>query len=416
MIPLVKDTLPFNSDRQNYLNSTVQTIPTTTTILKDFTTLLEKIHTSPLALTKGEVFTLKDLAAFNPLMQKPLEHGFQRPNFKSYPNLGGLLLLLRASGLSTLLYKKGKAYLHVDEAAYEQWHSCTELERYTHLLVVWLARANLEMIGEHRGRGVYDSTLYGWGELYLRIAGLHPYNNSVDQELLRYMPGYVNVSLLEGFGFLDIVLGKVVKGKGWQIKELKPTKLGAATLALIAQLSVPEDDESFLNLIDPTPFTYDLFAKQLSQAFPEVSDISHSENSFIDKRHIFDVYLEDAWRQISISAQDNLDTFASIILKAFEFDKDHLYRFLYKTRYGLSESIYHPYMEEGITTTEVRIGDLPIAIDQLFYFNFDFGDDWYFAIKLDSYLSSDNRNTATVIHSEGTPPKQYPDYGEDYYE
>ena len=418
MIPIVKETLLFNSDRQSYLNSMVKTIPTTTTILKDFATLLEKIYVSPLALTKGEVFTLKDLAAFNPLMQKPLVHDFQRPNFKSYPNLGALLLLLRASGLSILRYKKGKAYLHIDEAGYEQWHKWTELERYTHLLVVWLARANLEMINEEMGRGFSNSHLSSWGETHIRLIGKHPYNNHVEQELLKYMPGYVNLALLEGFGFVDIKVGNsdFVKTKGWQIADIKATKLGEALLALVVQVLDPDDDEAFLELLYPSPRTYDLFAEQLSVVLPKVSDISHSENTFVAKRHIFDVYLHDAWRQISISAEDNLDTFARAILKAYEFDNDHLYRFLYKNRYGLSKSIYHPHMEERLVTTDVRVGDLAIGINQLFYFNFDFGDDWYFAIKLDSYIDPDNQNIATVLNSEGTAPEQYPNYGDDFYE
>ena len=84
------------------------------------------------------------------------------------------------------------------------------------------------------------------------------------------------------------------------------------------------------------------------------------------------------WRRIAMPADATLDGLASWILKAVNFDSDHLYEFNYRDRLGADVSIFHPMMEEGPSTDEVTVGDLPLDTGQTMEFHFDFGDDWRF--------------------------------------
>ncbi len=80
---------------------------------------------------------------------------------------------------------------------------------------------------------------------------------------------------------------------------------------------------------------------------------------------------------------------------------------------GLEKHVYHPYMDEGPWTSEVRVGDVPLQVGQMMDYNFDFGDNWHFNVVLERIDPPDPALTEpTILESHGEPPDQYPVYDE----
>jgi hypothetical protein len=65
--------------------------------------------------------------------------------------------------------------------------------------------------------------------------------------------------------------------------------------------------------------------------------------------------------KIAVPSTTCLEELAGSILRAFNFDNDHLYEFIYKNRYGITERVVHSSVE-----------------NMEFIFHIDFGDDWRF--------------------------------------
>ncbi|MGR9052554.1 MAG: IS1096 element passenger TnpR family protein, partial [Gammaproteobacteria bacterium] len=108
-----------------------------------------------------------------------------------------------------------------------------------------------------------------------------------------------------------------------------------------------------------------------------------------------------------------LDALAKSILNVFAFDDDHLYEFVYKNRYGLTERVVHPFVEgDEPTTDQCRVGDLPLFEGMDFTFHFDFGDDWNFEMMVESLSTGgqDKYPEPTLVEQRGKPPQQYPNW------
>ncbi len=80
-----------------------------------------------------------------------------------------------------------------------------------------------------------------------------------------------------------------------------------------------------------------------------------------------------------------MERFSDIILNAYEFDFDHLYRFTCTNQCGIAMHINHPYMDDdgSFWADEFLIGDLPLSPGQSMTFLYDFGDNWMFKIQLE---------------------------------
>lgn len=102
-----------------------------------------------------------------------------------------------------------------------------------------------------------------------------------------------------------------------------------------------------------------------------------------------------------------LDSLATAILDAVEFDFDHLYQFSYRNRFGALESVNHSYMEEGPWTDEVLIGDVPVPIGQAMTFLFDFGDNWTFKVVLEQVDPDMHIDGPVILERRGESPEQY---------
>jgi hypothetical protein len=105
-----------------------------------------------------------------------------------------------------------------------------------------------------------------------------------------------------------------------------------------------------------------------------------------------------------------LDALAVDILKAFNFDDDHLYEFSYTDNFGIAQVIADPRCGEYLDACEIQIGDIDILPGDLIEFHYDFGDDWKFKVQIEKLDPELKIKKPTVIEKEGRAPKQYSYY------
>jgi hypothetical protein len=118
------------------------------------------------------------------------------------------------------------------------------------------------------------------------------------------------------------------------------------------------------------------------------------------------------WRKIRISHYHYLYDLHMAIQEAFGFDNDHLYAFYIGGNRKTGKPIYCPEVEEqeGMNSVEATIEDLKLFKGQKLFYLFDFGDMWWFDIRL---LSIDKElpmpSTPMIIDRQGESPDQYRD-------
>jgi len=96
----------------------------------------------------------------------------------------------------------------------------------------------------------------------------------------------------------------------------------------------------------------------------------------VDGTYVFKVSLaKDLWRRIEISADHTLLDLHRAIQKAYNFDDDHLYSFLWTAERGRMKDLFPPYEEEDPWVDDVRIGELGLFIGQNILYLFDYGDE-----------------------------------------
>jgi len=116
------------------------------------------------------------------------------------------------------------------------------------------------------------------------------------------------------------------------------------------------------------------------------------------------------WRKINLSHDHYLSDLHLAIQEAFDFDNDHLYAFYIGGKRKNGKAIYCAEVEEeGKTADEINIADLRLFRGQKIFYLFDFGDEWWFDIKL---LKIDKESPLSpqpvIVGSEGESPEQYP--------
>jgi hypothetical protein len=389
------------------------------TILHDFQSLLAFVRGRDLPVSKvHQLLPLKVLPQINALLRQPIEVRLQRPQLKSYPHVQGLYLLLRATGLGQIGGTPSKPVLLIDQPANDAWSALNPTEQYFTLLEAWLLRGRPEIVGERVGLFDFPVSQFVTTANLLRSAGcegLPIADNDQAEWFWYYTPGRMGIALLEMFGLATVVPRPPQDGEGWVVDRIYRTPLGGAVFALLHE-AVFSDHGKVAELAD-TPQT-SLGALQPVFA-PYVPQWRHSlaltSWVFRGGRHIFKVSLgRGLWRRIAIDAKEPLDVLAGAILDAYAFDHDHLYEFSYRNRFGVDESVHHPYMDEGPWTSEVRVGDVPLAVGQSMTYLFDFGDQWEFGVTLEgTEPKGEAADRPAVLDGRGDAPEQYPSWGEE---
>lgn len=392
--------------------------PTTPgTIVQDFERLLERIGTEgiPVSSTRHQLGMnlLKDL---NAQLSQPIQTDLKRPQQKSYPNLYGLYLLMRVTGLTQISQTGKTPKLVVNPDLYAAWQTLNPTEKYFTLLEAWLIRSDLELLGEDRNPLNEGSrVLRAWTDLSKQPK---TYRNYSEQDTLNYWPGFHNLTLMQMFGWVELVCPRPDAGKGWRVKQVKTLPIGdaIATVALSAyhdqNFQWASEDDFTLPWGDFQPYFQPYFP-EWQQNLPALSPPAHQTGTYI-----FKVSLGKIWRRLSISSEMTLEALGDLIRESVDFDSDHLDLFSFKDSMGRTVEIYHPegdWREElAKTTDEVLVGDLPLQPGMSMTYLFDFGDCWEFNVQLEEiHPGKPKRGGNKILERHGKAPEQYPSWDED---
>jgi hypothetical protein len=384
------------TDQATLQNQTItETAPGT--ILQDLKIALEAIGDRGIPLSgKLQHMPAKVAADINQRLSHPIDIALQRPVQKSYPNVHGLYLLLRATGLAQVVAEGKKAKLVRNSAIYESWQQLNPTEQYLSLLEVWFVRSHPEMLGDDRSgyMMIGDRCLQSWPYLTQHASTtLSDYNA---QGQYAYYPGLHNLALMEMFGLIAITHGQPSPGKGWRFKKIAIEPWGKALMTAIGNASKavaydwPGMNYPTLPLGDFQLFLQPYFPDwQRCLAVPTVA--------FRPGRHVFKVTMGKIWRRIAIDGEATLADLSDLIRESVDFDDDHLDMFTYKSPMGRTIEALHPFAEADLLTNEVRIGDLPLPVGGTMEYLYDFGDSWRFAVVLEA------------IESEAEPEPESPE-------
>jgi hypothetical protein len=388
------------------------------TILHDFQSLLAFVRGRDLPVSKvHQLLPLKVLPQINALLRQPIEVRLQRPQLKSYPHVQGLYLLLRATGLGQIGGTPTKPLLLIDPAVHEAWSALNPTERYFTLLEAWLLRGKPEIVGERGGGFGFPTRQFADAAELLRCAGCEGLSIADNDQAAWFWydaPGRMGIALLEMFGLATVVPRPPQDGEGWVVDRLYRTPLGGAVFALLHE-AVFSDYTKVAELADTPQPTLGALQPVLTPYVPQWQhSLALPSWVFRGGRHIFKVSLgRGLWRRIAIDAKEPLDVLAGVILDAYAFDHGHLYQFSYRNRFGVVERVQHPYFDDGPWTSEVRVGDVPLAVGQSMTYLFDFGDQWEFEVTLEqTEPPGEAPDRPAVLDRRGDAPEQYASRGD----
>jgi hypothetical protein len=386
-------------------------------LLHNFAALLDFVATRELTPTdKQQLLPLAALEELNARMGQPLKLRLKRAIQKSYPHINGLFLLARATGLLRVVRRDQMARLELDEAALAVWRQLNPVERYFTLLEAYLYHASAEMIGEP-GRwldmpGLLNDCLMVWqriGEQGIRVPPGKKQDNYI------YSAWLYHFALLELFGLIRVKPGKAQAGTGWSIAEIQQTSFGRALMTLVMICAAEKlnrmmeaDWEEELE----APRSFNNCQAQFQAYFPDWRRgyALAEQETFQEGVYQFKVNLGKIWRRIVIPGAATLNELSDAILESVDFDNDHLHCFEYKNRFGATARVNHDAMDEPPFSSEVCVGELPLAPGDTLEYTFDFGDNWVFQLMVESIAPPDKKlKRARIIESRGKAPQQYPD-------
>ncbi|MFM5979502.1 MAG: IS1096 element passenger TnpR family protein [Sphaerospermopsis kisseleviana] len=407
----IREKLTLTDDKKQILQQQTISQHTPGTILKDFQTILDFLQPDGVEVSSTyHQFPLKYLQELNSQLSFSIDINLKRPVQKSYPYIHGLYFLLRTSGLAQIIGKGKKTKLVLDPKILQIWQSLNPTEQYFTLLESWLVWGDSEVLGDPRD--MFDQAyrcLLFWDKLPDK--GLK-FNNYSEQDKL-YYPGFHNLALLHLFGLIELTSDKPQAAKGWRFTDVKPLPFGNAIMAVLTESRADIQVEDYAQFRGDFRIAFDSLKPYLQPYFPEWSQtLVIAEGDFTEGIYIFKVTLEDAWRRIAIPSYFNLDEVAIEIAEAFDFDTEHLYRFIYKDRLGRTFELDHPELEFNPHTGNFRLGDLSLEVENHLQFIFDLRNEWEFDLFLEK-IDPDNGEIqqAQVLASHGQPPEsEYDEY------
>jgi hypothetical protein len=406
-------------------------------VLRDFQMLLDFLQPNGVeAAGKYNLIHLKYIKELDLRLSRPLRLEMPRPQIKSHPYLQGLSLLLRASGLTRVDGTGSKARLVVDPEMLVQWQQLNPTEQYFNLLEAWLRIGREQMIGE--GDRSWMSLLSPALEQWQSVRQLCQQLESKERREL-YAGGFrydlYALALMDLFGLVEVEFpsGPV---KPWHPADAKNVPFGDAVFGLLRSQPktlvgrdfFAEDDEDEETEHDRDekdedqaewalePPDFGAWQPLFQPYFPdwrqnlEMPEVERREGTFV-----FRVSWGKVWRLIAMPADDTLDDLLTVILRAMNFDDDHLYAFRFLDRLGSTTTINHPAMASGPWADQARIGALPLDPGQSMELEYDFGDQWQFDVKLERIEPPTAKSKpARIIERHGKAPRQYPRSDEDY--
>ena len=119
------------------------------------------------------------------------------------------------------------------------------------------------------------------------------------------------------------------------------------------------------------------------------------------------------WRRFQLSSRHTLHDLHKVILKAYEFDDDHLYAFFMEGTPWKGAAYWSPHNDEGPFTNKIKLGSLDLVTKQKFLYLFDFGDEWRFLVQIEKIIKDGTGVLKpTILETCGESPEQYSDADE----
>ena len=370
------------------------------TVVKDINTLLKTISKTKLPLTPKKTSIANDLLpSLNESMVNP--HKVNIPvkiSVSLFPNMKGLYLLLRASNLTKVeLVKLPVLSLH--KSHYAQWEKLNTTEQFVWLLESWILRGHPEIIGEGRdiSRNISDWIYFGMA------CFKKAWVNTDGRSNVKYSPGYVNIALMQLFGFIDVSENKT-DSKERNIHKITLTNFGRSYFGSINEI-FDELDWLFEPEVLISPIKDNLIDVKKS--------ITLQKSSALKGSVVFEISLGRCKRKIELPVNNSLGLLFHEIIEVFDFDYDHLYEFRIKNQAGITQEYGHSHLDScDEYADDVKLSDLELTIGQEFKLIYDFGDNWQFKIKLIAINMDSTIKKAILLEKRGEAPEQYPNWDE----
>jgi len=344
-----------------------------TSILNDFETIVAYIDEHTLHPTPADqLLPMDHLNKLNYMLANPIKLKIKRPQLRSFPNLSGLYLLGRATGMVEISHIRSGLTLTINQIRYREWQRLNFQEKYYFLLETWLLDSPISILGGGIKGAWADNRI-------IMILNLFPHlaKQSKRAEVLLTCGNNIDLALMQMLGLVSFEV-ETNKSK-WKVRFGKVSHFG---LALLNALRKIEDDYFLYWEKDKVSQKAKLF-KALKPCFPHVKELPPEAGAnFQSGIFRFKIVLCDTHRIISFAAELHLDVVCDIILEAFDFDNDHLHEFRYKDRRGIRQHIAHYAIEESPDSSEIRLGDLGLQQESETTLIYDFGDNWEFKMKL----------------------------------
>jgi hypothetical protein len=402
-------------DREQILQQQVFDAEHPGAILHDFGAVLDFVASHDLKTAgKHNLLPIEVIFDLDARLMRPLrlEQVMKRPQLRSHPYLQGLYLVLRASGLGHIEGVGQRSRLRLDPELRRQWDHLNPTEQYFNLLEAWLRLARAEIVGERAlsYAEVLLQSLQMWQ--WLPAKGKR-FNLDRPQEA--YVPGayrgYYLLALMDLFGLLKVDHPRRPT-QPWCPAAIQHVPFGDALLAVLLDYmnsdGVYRDPDEGADEIEMPRFG--AWQPMFQPYFPAWrNNLIVAERPARKGVMLFKVSLGSVWRRIVMPANATLERLVDWILRAFNFDDDHLYEVIYRDRFGRTIRAAHEAMEEGPWAHEIVLGQLPLEPGQGMELMYDFGDQWQFTIELEKTdLPTAKLKSPRIVERHGKAPAQYP--------
>ena len=261
-------------------------------------------------------------------------------------------MLLRATQLGVSEgHGTSTGQLSLDPALHEQWRQLNSTERYFNLLEAWLRIGRWEMTGF--GGGGWMNYVSNARDLWRAIPSAGQSFSGKESrrgEFLYCVEQLCTLALLEMFGLMTVEREEPDEGQSWRVAAVHHLPFGDELLAIVFEQIHREmfaDNERDLE--------FGAWQPVLQPHFPQwINNLVIPEAEFRDGVYYFKVSLGKPWRRIALPAESDLDDLAQWIIRAFEFDGDHLYDFQFAARDGHQIRVQHPYVDDAIRFTPTK--------------------------------------------------------------
>ena len=294
---------------------------------------------------------------------------------------------------------------------YEIFHAASSIEKYIFFVIVLLTENKFLEYEMELKTQMWQ--MMSW------VERARPAVGEIYQLPARTVPGYegsrpVLISYLEELGIITII--QAAAYKRWE--EVLHWKIEIQPLYELFYDMYNQIHNKYEQIYDEGVLNF-FFEAYLEEKFPG-KRTGNIEKMFEEHKADYSelkVELEirvrygDCIRIVCMNLSDTLYDLHRTIQSVFEFDDDHLYEFY--VGQGMLKETYAPEVAansgEEIPVEETALGDLGMKKGMKFSYLFDFGDMWWFDIKVLG-IGEGSVTSPQLVKAVNPAPQQYPDW------